>query len=169
MCSVFLYLCDSARNNIIELNSMFILPKHFGKAAKHLAIAFLCVVLFTGCRATCREHAPPRDAGLCHKLEIYIPGTTGTNRQTDTGALVDATLIRLSEAFGGASSYPVRGCWITRNGQPVFEQNTVCYVYCAPTQLADAKRLMADIATEIRDALQQESVAVTIDNTILFY
>ncbi len=105
---------------------------------------------------------------LNHKLEIYISFTVDVDRDSDNRAVVEQTLQELAESFGGSSAHEIRGCWITKDGTPVFEKNTVCFVYCTSAQLEAGKKQFRELARKLRESLRQESVAIVIDGAMEF-
>lgn len=105
---------------------------------------------------------------LPHKLELYLPAAVEADAAFDHRALTDRVLQRLAVFAGGASAQEIRGCWIAGDGNAVFESIVVCFVYCRADQLEAGSRLLRILATELRDALRQESVAIVIDGVMEF-
>lgn len=60
---------------------------------------------------------------LRHKITVYVPATVDVDKAVDNSAQVDAAAALLSGLFGGATSSPAVGYWLTSSGQLVKEKN----------------------------------------------
>ena len=63
---------------------------------------------------------------LSHKVKIYVPSTINVNESYDNMPIVESVLCNLAKFFGGATSYPAFGAWVTSTGQLVNERITIC-------------------------------------------
>lgn len=105
---------------------------------------------------------------LNHKVTIYIPGTVDANTAGNTSAYVTECAALLSECFGGATSTPVRGYWMSEAHGLITEDNNAVFAYAAQSALDEHLDDVVDFAVRMRDALKQEAVAVELDGVMYF-
>ena len=53
---------------------------------------------------------------LDHNIKVYIPSTININEKIDTLKYIDEGLNKLSEYFGGSTSYEAIGAWQSSKG-----------------------------------------------------
>ncbi|MGE4353539.1 MAG: hypothetical protein AB7D36_05595 [Oscillospiraceae bacterium] len=105
---------------------------------------------------------------LACKITVYVPGTTGAATEGDTSAYVDSTAALLSELFGGATSTPAAGYWMSKTFGLIRERTTIVFAY------ADSAKLDAGIddvvvhCEAMRDAFGQEAVALEVNGEMYF-
>lgn len=92
---------------------------------------------------------------LAHKVTVYVPGTVGA-----------ASL--LSSRFGGATSSPAVGYWLSDVHGLIRENTTIVFAYAAEQALESGVDAVVDFCAEMRDALDQEAVALEIDGEMYF-
>jgi hypothetical protein len=72
---------------------------------------------------------------LKSKVSIYVPSTNNVNEAVDNSTQVDYVMSKLSEMFGGATSAPAMGAWVSESGQLVKENVTIVYAFCTDDKL----------------------------------
>ena len=72
---------------------------------------------------------------LRHKITVYVPATVDVDKAVDNTAQVDAAAALLSGLFGGATSSPAVGYWLTSSGQLVKESTTIVFAFAAEEAL----------------------------------
>lgn len=105
---------------------------------------------------------------LKHKLSIIIPGTVDINQAADTSAWTDHAALLLSSTAGGATSTPAVGYWRSPSLGLVRENNTIVFAYVAESILESVLEQLVTFAAEMRDALNQEAVALELDGSMYF-
>lgn len=74
------------------------------------------------------------------KVAIYVPSTTDVNVPTDNKKFVNKVMTKFSEWFGGCTSTPAVGGWVSNSGALVVENVTIVYAFCTPGILRGALR-----------------------------
>ena len=105
---------------------------------------------------------------LSHKITVYVPGTVDASKAGDTSAYVTEAAALLSECFGGATSTPVRGYWMSEAHGLIAEDNNAVFAYAAQSALDEHLNDVVNFAVRMRDELKQEAVAVELDGTMYF-
>ncbi len=105
---------------------------------------------------------------LSHKITVYVPGTVDASTAGDTSAYVTEAVALLSECFGGATSTPVRGYWMSEAHGLITEDNNAVFAYAAQSALDEHLDDVVNFAVRMRDELKQEAVAVELDGTMYF-
>lgn len=81
---------------------------------------------------------------LAHKVTVYVPGTVG------------------------ATSSPAVGYWLSDVHGLIRENTTIVFAYAAEQALESGVDAVVDFCAEMRDALDQEAVALEIDGEMYF-
>ena len=105
---------------------------------------------------------------LSHKITVYVPGNVDASTAGDTSAYVTEAAALLSECFGGATSTPVRGYWMSEAHGLIAEDNNAVFAYAAQSALDEHLDDVVNFAVRMRDELKQEAVAVELDGTMYF-
>ena len=74
------------------------------------------------------------------KVAIYVPSTTEVNVPTDNKEFVNKVMTKFSEWFGGCTSTPAVGGWVSNSGALVVENVTIVYAFCTPESFGGALR-----------------------------
>ncbi len=93
------------------------------------------------------------------KLSISIP--TDHEKAAD---YIHQTLAGLSHLTGGASSQPITGCWLNQFHVLIEEPVTVVYTLATESQASSVQLYLQKVAREIKGAMQQECVLVTVED-----
>ena len=105
---------------------------------------------------------------LSCRVAVYVPSTVDIDKETDNTEHVDATLRMLSSLFGGATAADALGCWLTTAGKLVKEHITVVYAYCSSDQIREAIDRVVEHAESIKQAMNQEAVAIEVNGELYF-
>ena len=105
---------------------------------------------------------------LRHKITVYVPATVDVDKAVDNTAQVDAAAALLSGLFGGATSSPAVGYWLTSSGQLVKEKTTVVFAFAAEKSLEDGADKVVDFCRNLKEEMRQEAIALEIDGAMYF-
>lgn len=105
---------------------------------------------------------------LRHKITVYVPATVDVDKAVDNSAQVDAAAALLSGLFGGATSSPAVGYWLTSSGQLVKEKTTVVFAFAAEKALEDGAAQVVDFCRNLKEEMRQEAIALEIDGAMYF-
>lgn len=102
------------------------------------------------------------------KVAIYVPSTTNVNEPCDNGAMVNNVMTKFSEWFGGCTSTPAVGGWVSNSGALVVENVTIVYAFCTPDTFGKHFEEVYGLAVEIRDEMKQEAVTLEYNGQVKF-
>lgn len=105
---------------------------------------------------------------LNHKVTVYVPGTVGAAEAGNTEEWVNKAAALLSKSFGGATSTPALGFWLSEVHGLIREKTTVVFAYAAESDLAAGIDAVVDFCTEMRNSLGQEAIALELDGEMYF-
>lgn len=103
-----------------------------------------------------------------HKVTIYVPGTQGANTEADNAEWVDRTAQTLSEMFGGATSTPGRGYWMSTQHGLIRENTTLVFAYAKEADLIASSDALVEYLETMKQGMEQEAVAMELDGEMLF-
>lgn len=102
------------------------------------------------------------------KVAIYVPSTTDINVPTDNKEYVNNVMTKFSEWFGGCTSTPAVGGWVSNSGALVVEKVTIVYAFCTPESFGEHFEEVYALAAEIRDEMKQEAVTLEYNGQVKF-
>lgn len=105
---------------------------------------------------------------LSGKVAIYIPSTVDVDKEIDNARYVDSALALLSGMFGGATSTPALGAWLTASGKLVKEKTTLVFAYCNTTDLELNIDRIISHCEGLKFELKQEAIALEINGELYF-
>ena len=105
---------------------------------------------------------------LRHKVTVYVPATVDVDKAVDNSAQVDAAAALLSGLFGGATSSPAVGYWLTASGQLVKENTTIVFAFAAEEALESGIDKVVDFCDNLKAEMAQEAIALEVDGTMYF-
>ncbi|RMG87928.1 MAG: hypothetical protein D6712_04730 [Chloroflexi bacterium] len=101
------------------------------------------------------------------KVVIYVPSTKDVNVPLSKAEdVVNSTAKFLSQRFGGATSYPARGFWLSEESGLVKEDVTLVYTF-ARLRRKDRKEVI-EFCLGLKAHLNQESILLEINGEPLF-
>lgn len=105
---------------------------------------------------------------LSSKITMYVPATTSVNVEIDNTEFVNNTAKLFSECFGGATSTPCLGYWMSTSEGLVKEKTTMVFAYCADTDLQKYIDKVVDHCEELKKDMGQEAIALEINGEMYF-
>ena len=102
------------------------------------------------------------------KVAIYVPSTTDVNQPCDNKEYVNKVMTEFSKWFGGCTSTPAVGGWVSNSGVLVVENVTIVYAFCTPESFGEHFEEVYTLATEIRDEMKQEAVTLEYNGQVKF-
>lgn len=103
------------------------------------------------------------------KVIIYVPSTKDVNvplSKEEAEDVVQQTAKFLSQRFGGATSHPARGFWVSEDSGLVGEDVTLVYTF-ARLRRKD-RNVIVEFALGLKAELNQEAILVEINGEPLF-
>lgn len=105
---------------------------------------------------------------LSSKVTVYVPATQGVNMAADNTRQIEATAALLSECFGGATSTPALGYWMSPAVGLVAEKTTVVFAYASDADLQEHIGRVVDHCDTLKREMQQEAIALEINGEMYF-
>ena len=105
---------------------------------------------------------------LNHKVTVYVPATCGVAEACDNTAQVERVARLLSGWFGGATSSPALGYWLSESAGLVAERTTVVFAFAAEKDFAEYLEDVVNLCGELCHEMQQEAVALEVDGAMYF-
>ena len=105
---------------------------------------------------------------LSSKITVYIPSTTDINKEIDNTEYVNQCASLLSECFGGATSTPALGYWMSNTVGLVKESTTMVFAYASDTDLQDNIEKVIDFCENLKAELKQDAIALEINGEMYF-
>lgn len=105
---------------------------------------------------------------LGSKVTVYVPATKEVDKKIDNTKYVNKVASALSNLFGGATSTPARGYWVSDSGNLVKENTTLVFAYCNTQGLEEHIDEVVDLCEWLRNELKQEAVALEINGEMYF-
>ena len=105
---------------------------------------------------------------LSSKVTIFIPSTTDVNKPIDESAYIDRAAAELSKLFGGATSTPALGFWLSDSEGLVRERVNLVYSNCTDAQLNEHIESVIEFCETIKAELNQEAIALEINGELYF-
>ena len=99
---------------------------------------------------------------LSSKITVYVPATNGIDQAADNTEQVKKTAALLSELFGGATSTPALGYWMSPAAGLVAEATTVVFAYAADAALQEHVGRVVELCEELKREMGQEAIALEI-------
>lgn len=105
---------------------------------------------------------------LGSKVTVYVPSTVNVNEQVDNTEYVDKVAKCLSKWFGGATSTPARGYWVSEKDGLVKENTTVVFAYTNTEGLEHHIDEVVELCEWLKGTMGQESVAFELNGEMYF-
>jgi hypothetical protein len=105
---------------------------------------------------------------LSSKLTVYIPATNNVNEKIDNTEHVNACAKLLSECFGGATSTPALGYWLSSTQGLVKENTTLVFAYCNQSDLETKLDIIVEYCESLKAELSQEAIALELNGEMYF-
>lgn len=105
---------------------------------------------------------------LSSKITVYIPATNNINKEIDNSKYVNECAALLSECFGGATSTPALGYWLSNVEGLVKENTTLVFAYCKESDLEKNLDKVVTYCDNIKKELNQEAIALELNGEMYF-
>ena len=105
---------------------------------------------------------------LSSKVTVYIPSTTDINKQIDNSIYINDCASLLSECFGGATSTPALGYWMSNTAGLVKENTTMIFAYASEKDLQAKIEKIIDFCENLKAELKQDAIALEINGEMYF-
>ena len=105
---------------------------------------------------------------LSGKVTVYSPSTKDINVQIDNTAYVEKAAELLSNCFGGATSTPALGYWMSPTVGLVKEKSTMVFAYCSDTDLQKNIDRVIEFCESLKTDLSQDAIALEINGEMYF-
>jgi hypothetical protein len=102
---------------------------------------------------------------LSNNVKVYVPSTCGT-KKIDNTVLVTRTLAKLTDLFGGATSFEALGCWKSDTDGLIKERVTICQSYCTEAKILENIDTVVEICEVLKKDLNQEAVSLEVNNKL---
>ena len=102
------------------------------------------------------------------KFAVYVPSTINVNESVDNSKYLNYVLKELSILFGGATSTPARGAWVTESGETVIEKIDIVYSYCTSEQANSHFNKVIEICEYLKKELSQEAITLEYNGQVKF-
>jgi len=104
---------------------------------------------------------------LSSKITLYVPATIH-DKEIDNTKYVDKAASLFSECFGGSTSTPALGYWLSGSIGLIKEKTTIVFAYCKDTDLQANIDKIIEHAETLKTELQQEAIALEINGEMYF-
>jgi len=104
---------------------------------------------------------------LSSKITLYVPATIH-EKEIDNTIFVDKTAKIFSECFGGSTSTPALGYWLSGSVGLIKEKTTLVFAYCNDKDLQANIDKIILLSEELKQELKQEAIALEINGEMYF-
>lgn len=105
---------------------------------------------------------------LSSKITVYVPATAAVDQAVDNTEQVKATAALLSRLFGGATSTPALGYWLSPAAGLVAENTTVVFAYASDADLQEHIGEVVEHCERLKADMGQEAVALELNGEMYF-
>lgn len=107
---------------------------------------------------------------LNNRVTVVVPSTIGSDAAPQE--LIDYhiknALDALARVAGGSTAVNAQGAWLDARGHLVRERVCNVYAYCTDSQRPWVVKAAKRVAADIKETMNQESVAIVINGTMEF-
>ena len=105
---------------------------------------------------------------LSSRITLYIPSTIDVDQEIDNISYVDKAARLFADLFGGSTSTPALGYWVSANKGLIKEKTTLVFAYCSDKDLQEKVDKVIDYCIAMKIELQQEAVSLEINGEMYF-
>lgn len=105
---------------------------------------------------------------LSSRITLYIPATKDINQEIDNAEYVDQAASLLADLFGGSTSTPALGYWVSANKGLIKEKTDLVFAYCSDKDLQEKIDEVIDFCIALKVELKQEAVSLEINGEMYF-
>jgi hypothetical protein len=105
---------------------------------------------------------------LRSRLTVYVPSTKNVKESIDNEKYVDNCAKMLSEYFGGATSTPAIGYWLSESHDVVKEKTVMVFAYANDSDLDKHIDDVVSWCEKLKKELSQEAIALEVNGDMYF-
>ena len=105
---------------------------------------------------------------LSSKITLYVPATKETNKEINNTEYVEQAGKLFCECFGGSTSTPALGYWLSNTAGLIKEKTTLVFAYCKEKDLKKYIDKVIDFCENLKTELKQEAIALEINGEMYF-
>jgi hypothetical protein len=105
---------------------------------------------------------------MASKITVYVPATTHVSKHTNNAVQIKATAELLARLFGGSTSSPALGYWVSNEQRLVTEKTTVVFAYCNEAALEDGIMEVIEYCRKLKAEMTQEAIALEVNGSMYF-
>jgi hypothetical protein len=105
---------------------------------------------------------------LSSKITLYIPATKNINEVIDNTEYVNKAATLLSNCFGGATSTPALGYWMSSTAGLTKEKTTLVFAYCKDQDIENNIDKVIEFCEGLKKELTQDSIALELNGEMYF-
>lgn len=104
---------------------------------------------------------------LSSRITLYVPATINVNEEIDNTKYIDQAASLFSSCFGGSTSTPAIGYWLSQTGL-IKEKTTLVFAYCNDQDLQNNIDQVVEFCESLKTELNQEAIALEINGEMYF-
>jgi len=105
---------------------------------------------------------------LSSRITLYVPATMEVNKEINNTEFVDRAASLFSSCFGGSTSTPALGYWLSNTQGLIKERTTIVFAYCNNNQLEQNIDQVVDFCENLKKEMSQEAIALEINGEMYF-
>ena len=104
------------------------------------------------------------------KFAIYVPTTVDVDRVDVEGAerVNRYVMDRMATWFGGSTSTPAVGAWVSESGKIIYENVNIVYAYCTSAQAITEFENVIALCEYVKKEMSQEAVTLEYNGQVKF-
>ena len=105
---------------------------------------------------------------LSSRITLYVPATMEVNKEINNTEFVDRAASLFSSCFGGSTSTPALGYWLSNTQGLIKERTTIVFAYCNNNQLEQNIDQVVEFCEALKKEMSQEAIALEINGEMYF-
>lgn len=112
------------------------------------------------------ESFPKQKIVLKHSLALTISDKDKSGTEIDKREVIQFLSKEMCKSFGGMKQWVEEGIYLNKNGDMIYEVNTILKSWCADDQKEKVNKILRQYFDLLSTALNQEAAAYWIDNDL---